>query len=136
MRKYRIIKKTNYKIRHKMYDVVYFIEVKSLFFYFNLKWWSGTDINDDDWSRHYDYCLLDGFPKPFHSTIAKFPDEKCEPLGDDIYFTNIEAAKFFIEQAKAQEEFMDNTDKMLKGKKSKEEIIYIEENNNNNIINL
>lgn len=129
MRKYRIIKKTNYVIDKKIYDEVYFIEVKNFLFYNPLKWWPGTDINDDDWSKHYDYCHLKGWPSPIHETQRKFPNVKIVSyFNNGLIFFSLDVVKFFLDRVKAQDEFMVQVDDSIKNKKeTKEEVIYSDE---------
>lgn len=129
MRKYRIIKKTNYVIDKKIYDEVYFIEVKNFLFYNPLKWWPGTDINDDDWGSHYNYCHLKGWPNPIHETQSKFPNVKIiSSFNNGLIFFSLDAVKFFLERVKAQDEFKTEVDNLIKHKKeTKEEVIYLDE---------
>jgi hypothetical protein len=132
MRKYRIIKKTNYLYEKQIYDEAYFIEVKTFLFYNPLKWWPGTDINDDDWGKHYDYCHLKGWPNPIHETLKKFPKAKIVSQYDDgLIFFSLDVVKFFIDRVKAQDEFMTQVDNSIKHKKeTKEEVIYLDEDKN------
>lgn len=130
MRKYRIIKKTNFDYRHKAFDEVFIVQVKYSLLWNNIKWWDGTDINDVDWGRHYKYSNMNGFPHPYHETDEKYPGTAQGATGSTLFFLSFDAAMFFIERAKAQDEFMNNVDSLMKHKKATEEVVYVDGEDN------
>lgn len=130
MRKYRIIKKTNYDYRHKMFDEIFIVQVKYSLLWNDIKWCDGTDINDVDWDRHYNYSNMNGFPQPYHETEEKYPGTAQGANGSILFFLSFDAAMFFIERAKAQDEFMDSVDSIKKHKKATEEVVYVDGEDN------
>ena len=130
MRKYRIIKKTNFDYRHKTYDEAFIVQVKYSLLWNDIKWWDGTDINAVDWDRRYKYVDINGFPRPYHETDKKYPGTIHGGIGNMLFFLSFEAAMFFIERAKAQDEFMDNINSKKKQKKATEEVVYVDGEDN------
>lgn len=128
MTKYRIIKKTNFVISHTVLDEVYYVQVKkSIWGYKDLKWWTGTDVADD---YFYDVELFRSkkdFPRPYGETDKKFHDKIIRTTDQYLLFTSFDAAKFFLERVKAQEEYILIELGKLKGMKEKTSVAYVDE---------
>lgn len=74
MKKYRIVKKQNFKFGNNIYPELYTVEMKTFMFWNYLIWYSGCDINSDDFWFNDLHINGKSRPMPVHETEKEFGD--------------------------------------------------------------
>lgn len=111
MNKYRIVKKTNYKrysFSPNVYEEAYFVQVKYFLFYRNLKYWVVTDCDNFYYHKVQSLKTNNDFPQPLKDTTSKYPENAVYVTGSYIFFKSFEAAKYFCDILKKQEQYIVN----------------------------
>ena len=98
MKKYRIIKKQNFKFGNKIYPELYTVEVKTFIFWDYLIWYSGTDISSDEFWFNDLHVGGKSRPLPIHETEKKFGDLLKSGSGTYVVSTDYDTIKFFVDK--------------------------------------
>lgn len=131
MNKYRIVKKTNYKrysFSSNVYEEAYFVQVKYFLFYRNLKYWVGTDCDNFYYHKVQSLNTNNDFPQPLRDTASKYPGNTVYVTGTYIFFKSFEAAKYFCEILKKQEQYIANHSSKIAKKR---EVFYMNDEKEN-----
>ena len=91
-------------------------------------WFSGTDIDEENFWFHDNQYDGKSRPKPFHETEKKFGTNSLYPCcRSNVISENYDAIKFFVEKVIELNNYIESQNKFEKGLKEKTtDIIYVE----------
>ena len=127
MKKYRIIKKQNFKFGNKIYPELYTVEVKTFIFWDYLIWYSGTDISSDEFWFNDLHVGGKSRPLPIHETEKKFGDLLKSGSGTYVVSTDYDTIKFFVDKVIELDKYMQDQKYFEKHNETKTvDVIYVD----------